>query len=223
MLDERSSTNGYDKQLSAINGDELDHLIGELVDSELVYVNDLRLCQNAYIQPLSVSFDVSQIFTNWSKLIEMHEATLKRLHGQSTDKHHDHSSRRYFVVFEAFEQLLNSIVEIYVDFCSRQNDAARHLEAKIASDIRFKQLVCDSQRRLRKLIELSDVQNGDDPNIERALRNTNLPLTTFLLKPMQRITKYGLMFDRMLKEVEKHQGKLAELRDHLQLDRKSVV
>lgn len=197
----KKSTNGHG------GGNELDFLIEELVDSELDYLNDLRLCQNAYIDPLSASFDVSHIFPNWSKLIEKHESTLKRIHERCNGAE-ENGRLDYIFVFRTFQDLLSSIVDLYVDFCSRQNDAARQLEAKMASDIRFKQLVSDSQRKLRKLVENAGSMDGCadlDQTVERALRNSSLPLTTFLLKPMQRITKYGLLFDRLLNVVEKEQ------------------
>lgn len=105
-------------------------------------------------------------------------------------------------------------MDLYIEYCLHQNEATRQLEAKLASDVRFRQLVNESQRKLKKILEqqeeasgrssssASGLAQGDDlGQRSRAIRNSNLPLTSFLLKPIQRITKYSLIFDRMLKVI----------------------
>lgn len=134
----------------------------------------------------------------------MHEQTLTKL--TLTTRTNGFQRLDFCLVLDIFQSLFSSVIDLYVDFCSRQNESSRQLEAKVASDIRFKQLVSESQRNLRKLVEHqidAKPENGDDTlkgaERARAIRNSNLPLTSFLIKPTQRITKYGLLFDRMLK------------------------
>jgi len=188
---------------------QLDHLLNELICSELDYLNDLRMCQNFYIMPLSKTLDVKAVFLNWSGLIEKHESILDRLLGRLGCRNDGFFKSLVFseemagIVFEAFETLLSSIVESHTEFCSHQTAAVRHLESKIASDIRFKQLLSECQRKLGAMIEANQDASDGSERPSRALQNSKLPLVSFFLKPMQRITKYDLMFERMSKLVER--------------------
>lgn len=182
------------------DGNELDCLIHELIVSEIDYVNDLRLCRSAYIQPLSTSFNLSDIFINWHKLIVAHETSIDFLSASLMDnkKHHQ--------ILELFLKLLSSIVNLYIEFCSQINESRRKFDSKIAIDVRFRQLVNECQRKLAR-IDDQQVDSMETSSISsRAIRNLNLPLTSFLLKPMQRITKYSLIFERISKVAKRNQA-----------------
>lgn len=192
-------------------GNELVYLIRELVGSELDYVTDLRLFRSAYIEPLSVSFDVGPIFKNWHRIIEMHETSLKKLSKNGNMSLDDMNLDPKCVVL-VFAELVENIVDLYIEFCPSQNESTRLIETKAASDIRFKQLINESQRWLKKLLEqneavpdFSDLSSIDASTRSRALRNAKLPLASFLIKPMQRITKYSLLFDRLVKVTVDHE------------------
>lgn len=187
---------------------ELSHLIDELVESELDYINDLRLCQEAYIEPLSRSFDVSNIFMKWDQLIQLHELAMLRILSSTSFENGSRTIDEYRFILEVFHDLLNSLVEVYIQVCSHQRESTRFYEAFLVSDIRFKQLVSDCQRNTSKMLERQLVDSSDNQQTKeakrdkyRALSSIKLPLTNFLLKPMQRITKYSLIFDRILKVI----------------------
>lgn len=174
------------------------------MQSELDYVTDLRLFRSAYIDPLSISFDVDPIFKNWHRIIEVHETSLKKLSMNGTMNLEDMSLEPSYVV-DIFSELLKNITDLYVEFCPSQNEITRLIETKVASDIRFKQLINESQRWLKRLLEqnegiqdLKDLSGVDNPTRSRALRNAKLPLTSFFIKPMQRMTKYSLIFARLV-------------------------
>lgn len=183
------------------SSNELDHLIRELIESELDYVNDLKLCRIAYIVPLSKSFNVSDMFNCWDQLLDAHESRLDSMSRSSvTDKS---------VILGSFLNLLNSSANLYVNFCSRQTESTKNFETKLMSDMRFRQLVNECQRNLHKTIE-SYLHSSDSLPASsisrwyhRTMSNVKLPLTNFIIKPMQRITKYSLLFTKILETMIK--------------------
>lgn len=170
----------------------------------------MNLCHTNYILPLSGSFQVGDIFLNWETLIQLHESTLKKLPlGTINSKNIDYAS-----VYKIFQSLLSSIVDTYIIFCSHQRESIRLFTAKMASDIRFRQLVNECQRNLVRILEppiqtVAGESSGslslDQQKMSRITRNLHLPLNSYLLKPMQRITKYSLLFER-IEKVSKHQS-----------------
>lgn len=187
---------------------ELSHLINELVGSESDYINDLRLCQETYIEPLSRSFDVSNIFMKWDQLMQLHELAMLRISSSTSFESGSETFDQYRFIFEVFHDLLSSLVEVYIQVCSNQRESTRLYEAALVSDIRFKQLVSDCQRNTSKMLERQLVNSSENQQTKeakrdkyRTLSSIKLPLTNFLLKPMQRITKYSLIFDRILKVI----------------------
>lgn len=173
----------------------------ELIESEMDYTNDLRLFFSAYSLPLSASSsDVKSIFNGLDDLIFAHDNLLEKLSGIIRPNFD------YRRVLEEFFILLNQVVPLYIEFCSHQRESTRSFETKLASDIRFRQLVNECQRNLTRLIEQQ--QQSSEPSsdsdrirtscaIKRAIRNQNLPVASYIIKPMQRITKYSLLFERI--------------------------
>lgn len=183
---------------------ELDYLIKETIESELDYVNDLRLCFNAYSIPLSAAFDVSMIFGGLSEIISIHDTFLANL-SKVVDQNMDYRS-----ILILFHDLLESIGPLYRDFCSHQSRSSRIFETKLASDFRFRQLVSECQKNLLRTIQQQQdsTQKGSsmcqvEPSsaMSRLMRNQNLPVASYIIKPMQRITKYYLLFERISKSV----------------------
>lgn len=184
----------------------------ELIDSEIDYIGDLKLCRDAYILPLGrVSSGIDDIFIGWPKLIQAHEKHAHKIINNRQD---------YALVLSEFMSLLTSITKLYIEICTEQSECMRRCEMRLASDIRFKQLVNECRRKMAKslesmqqasleqsLIDLSLDESAKDHDTDsikssssRIQRNQGLPLMSFILKPTQRITKYSLLFERMLKE-----------------------
>lgn len=161
--------------------------------------------------PLSKSFDVSNIFICWDQLLNIHESKLEVISSSSlTDKS---------VILSLFSDLLNISTNLYINFCSRQTESTKNFEAKLMSDMRFRQLVNECHRNLHKTIERSQDLISSSPTLDnslatatsssvnnwykRTLGNAKLPLTNFIIKPMQRITKYSLLFAKILETIIK--------------------
>lgn len=186
--------------------DELGNLVDELIKTEADFINDLRLCFKVYIEPLSRCFDVSNIFLNWDQLMQLHESALARISSSTISGCDRRTVEEYCFVFRVFQDLLASLDGIYVDICSRQRESTSNLECRLVSDIRFKQVVSDIQKNAAKQFEKQVSLESNDKPISRryslrALSSIKLPITSFLLKPMQRITKYDLHSSRIHKVI----------------------
>lgn len=156
-------------------------IVNELIDTEKDYVADMEFVTQNYITPLSKLLNVREqriIFMNWQQLTKMHKNLLKNLSGDSDQVKSD---------TEALDKTIRYLIEFlklaprpYMIFCCNQLEACRILQVKLDSDIRFKQLMRDCDR------------HNDNKN--------RLPYTTYLLKPMQRITRYSLFLEKILTE-----------------------
>lgn len=74
----------------------------------------------------------------------------------------------------------------YIKFCSKQLESAAHLQNLTETSVAFKDFV-------------KKCQNNVDTR--------GMPLSSFLIKPMQRITKYPLLISKILENTpETHQG-----------------
>ncbi|KAJ3310864.1 Rho guanine nucleotide exchange factor 26 [Boothiomyces sp. JEL0838] len=145
-------------------------IIDEIVELDQKYLEDLKLIQTVFYDPLESSELLSHtvkndLFHNLADIISMHDKINKILENQKT-----------------LEQLISCFQDAvpdfhcYKEYVSNQYKQRRTLE-KMKSDPLFLKLLqkCESNPKLRKL-SFSDM----------------------LMKPMQKITRYPLLFKRLL-------------------------
>ncbi|XP_071819770.1 intersectin-1-like isoform X2 [Apostichopus japonicus] len=153
--------------------------IHELIMTEEKYVADLHTAVEVFHKPLEASGivsaqDLSIIFVNWKEIIHCNTKMLKAF--------------RVRKKMSGVNQPIHTIGDIlceqlaqfspYIRFCSCQLTASSYLHKKLQSDEKFNELV--------KTL-------GQNP------RTAGMPLSSSLIKPMQRITKYPLLIQKVLK------------------------
>ncbi|XP_048829859.1 intersectin-2b isoform X1 [Brienomyrus brachyistius] len=152
--------------------------IHELVETEERYVEDLQLALQVFHKPMSESgrltdSEMNMIFVNWNELIASNTALLKALQPRK-------SAAGEGVPVQMIGDVLAShlsSMQPYILFCSCQLNAAALLQHKTDQEPDFKIF-------LKK--------------IATDYRCKGMPLSSFLLKPMQRITRYPLIIKNIL-------------------------
>src|ERR1700753_2352799 len=103
--------------------------------------------------------DVNEVFVNWDDLLECSNRLLMAF------KVRHRSFGRIQIVGDILTQQLPSM-QIYIRFCSTNNKAVAFLQAKITKSATFAKYV-------------------QSLSMNPKLKTKNLPLSTYLLKPMQ--------------------------------------
>ncbi|GAA6088556.1 intersectin-2a isoform X1 [Tachysurus ichikawai] len=152
--------------------------IHELIETEQTYVQDLELVLEVFYKPMTESgrlteAEMSVIFVNWRELIMCNIKLLKALRVRKKT-----AGERMPV--QVIGDILSSELlhmQAYIRFCSCQLNAAALLQQKTDASPEFKLF-------LKK--------------IATNYRCKGMPLSSFLLKPMQRITRYPLLIKNIL-------------------------
>jgi hypothetical protein len=160
----------------------LEMVLDEFVDTERAYVADLKLVQSIYIselradKKLASSDDIQRIFGNWEQLIMVNEQILEAI-----DKPDGSGKAKIGATFVA----LGDFLKMYNAYCASQASAL------------------DVVVKLQK----------DRGDFDSFLRYTELRpecrglnLGAFLVKPMQRVCKYPLLFRELLKHMDKSEA-----------------
>ena len=163
-----------EKSLTRSVENELDFVITEIVSSELSYLTDLQLVDELVFQPIEKNRLLTQnqlklIMVNWRELVAV---SRRMVEGMQTDK----GQKCFEVMAGIFHSQVPSL-QRFVTWCSNQSSAISLLQKKLETDASIREL---------------HVMWGQDP------RTTHLPISSFMLKPMQRITKYQLFLKRLL-------------------------
>ncbi|XP_012582896.1 PREDICTED: intersectin-2 isoform X3 [Condylura cristata] len=152
--------------------------IHELIQTEERYVDDLQLVVEIFQKRMAESGfltegEMALIFVNWKELIMSNTKLLKALRVRKK------TGGEKMPVQMMGDILATELahMQAYIRFCSCQLNGAGLLQQKTDEDVDFKEF-------LKKL--------ASDP------RCKGMPLSSFLLKPMQRITRYPLLIRSIL-------------------------
>ncbi|XP_072263549.1 intersectin-2 isoform X1 [Pyxicephalus adspersus] len=152
--------------------------IHELIQTEERYMDDLQLVIEVFQKPMAESGHLGEaelglIFVNWKELIMSNTKLLKALRVR---KKTGGEKMPVQMIGDILATEL-SHMQAYIRFCSCQLNGATLLQSKTDDEVEFK----DFLKRL-----------ATDP------RCKGMPLSSFLLKPMQRITRYPLIIKNIL-------------------------
>ncbi|KAJ4928774.1 hypothetical protein JOQ06_004399 [Pogonophryne albipinna] len=170
--------------------------IHELIQTEETYVEDLELVLEVFYKPMSESGRLTEaemgiIFVNWRELIMSNTKLLKALRVRKKTEGDN-------MPVQLIGDLLASELahmQAYISFCSCQLNAAALLQSKTQDQQDFKDF-------LKK--------------IATNYRCKGMPLSSFLLKPMQRITRYPLLIKNILEHTPDNHADHGPLREALE-------
>ncbi|VDP81988.1 unnamed protein product [Echinostoma caproni] len=161
-----------------------DLAIRELILTEESYANDLNEVKKVFYEPMRNSMllsdvQINRIFLNWSEL-SVQSRELLNLFTARVEAWNNQLNATDFCVGDILVQHLPKF-RTYRSYCTRQTLAAESLHTYLKENVKLQQLVrlCEQNTRTR-----------------------GLPLSTYLLKPMQRLTKYRLLVERILEHTD---------------------
>ncbi|XP_066452703.1 intersectin-2 isoform X2 [Eleutherodactylus coqui] len=170
--------------------------IHELIQTEERYMDDLQLVVEVFQKPMAESgvlteAEMAMIFVNWKELIMSNTKLLKALRVRKK------TGGEKMPVDMIGDILVTELshMQAYIRFCSCQLNGAALLQFKTDEGPEFK----DFLKRL-----------ATDP------RCKGMPLSSFLLKPMQRITRYPLIIKNILENTLEIHRDHGHLRDALE-------
>ncbi|KAA0710802.1 Intersectin-2 EH domain and SH3 domain regulator of endocytosis 2 [Triplophysa tibetana] len=163
--------------------------IDELIETEEKYIEDLQLVLEVFHKPMSESgrlteAEMNMIFFNWRELIQCNSKMLKALKTRKKP-----GGEPVHMIGDVLASEL-SHMQAYICFCSCQLNAAALLQQRTDQEPDFKTFM---------------------KKIATDYRCKGMPLSSFLLKPMQRITRYPLHIKNMIESTP--EGHV----DHVQL------
>ncbi|XP_036941845.1 intersectin-2a isoform X2 [Acanthopagrus latus] len=170
--------------------------IHELIQTEETYVDDLELVLEVFHKPMSESgrlteAEMGMIFVNWRELIMCNTKLLKALRVRKKTGGENMPVQLIGDLLAA--ELAH--MQPYIRFCSCQLNAAALLQSKTYNQPEFKDF-------LKK--------------IATNYRCKGMPLSSFLLKPMQRITRYPLLIKNILEHTPDDHADRSPLREALE-------
>uniref|UniRef100_A0A8C4GRW3 Intersectin-2 n=1 Tax=Dicentrarchus labrax TaxID=13489 RepID=A0A8C4GRW3_DICLA len=171
--------------------------IHELIQTEETYVEDLELVLEVFHKPMSESGRLTEaemgvIFVNWRELIMCNTKLLKALRVRKK------TGGENMPVQLIGDLLASELAHMqpYIRFCSCQLNAAALLQSKTHNQPDFKDFL-----KVR---------------IATNYRCKGMPLSSFLLKPMQRITRYPLLIKNILEHTPDGHADRSPLREALE-------
>eukprot|EP01103_Thecamoeba_quadrilineata_P008821 TRINITY_DN1854_c0_g1_i1.p1 TRINITY_DN1854_c0_g1~~TRINITY_DN1854_c0_g1_i1.p1 ORF type:complete len:392 (-),score=77.76 TRINITY_DN1854_c0_g1_i1:751-1926(-) len=162
--------------LSSLSGSEIERqeLIFELMETEGLYLRDLKILIESYLQPLRSiisSDDVDILFSNIEALSQLSTTLFQEF---------KLAQQNNFVVDEVGKIFLKEMdrFRLYCVYCSNQPFISNSIKTLKETNSRFSQFLEDQSTKHE---------------------NRNLLLVDFLIMPVQRICKYPLILKELLK------------------------
>lgn len=177
---------------------ERKEIISEFVETELKYGRDLKIIHDEFYRPMQIAGLLSKdqingVFLNLEELIMAHCKFADRLETAIREAHSigdtDFNTVNIGNLFLESAEMLN----VFESYCIRQG-AAACLLARLAKE----------RELLRIFLRVSQMENT-------LLRRMNL--AAFLMVPVQRVTKYPLLLNRLYKVTAYHHKDREALRD----------
>ncbi|XP_041704207.2 intersectin-2 [Coregonus clupeaformis] len=170
--------------------------IHELLQTEERYVEDLQIVMEVFHKPMSESgrlteAEMAMIFVNWKELIACNTKLLKALHVRKK------TGGEKMPVQVIGDILASELAHLqpYIRFCSCQLNGAALLQSRT-----------DNQQDFKDFLK----------KIATDYRCKGMPLSSFLLKPMQRITRYPLHIKNILESTQEGHVDRGPLREALE-------
>nr|XP_023996104.1 LOW QUALITY PROTEIN: intersectin-2-like [Salvelinus alpinus] len=170
--------------------------IHELLQTEERYVEDLQIVMEVFHKPMSESgrlteAEMAMIFVNWKELIACNTKLLKALRVR---KKTGGDNMPVQVIGDILASELAHL-QPYIRFCSCQLNGAALLQSRT-----------DNQQDFKDFLK----------KIATDYRCKGMPLSSFLLKPMQRITRYPLHIKNILESTQEEHADCGPLREALE-------
>lgn len=169
--------------------DMREEVVKELVKTEKKYVKDLEIIVEQYMRRLRENGlvegpDIAAIFSNVDQIRNLNRTLFDSMEGL------DRLPTEQSNVGERFLSFIEYL-RLYTQYCSNQTQAGTRLKE-----------LKEAKPELHQLLE----EMRDLPDINR------LDLESFLIKPMQRLTRYPLFFQQLLKHTPETHPDYANLR-----------
>ncbi|XP_017772546.1 PREDICTED: intersectin-1 isoform X2 [Nicrophorus vespilloides] len=162
--------------------------VNELVQTERAYIEDMAVVRDVFEAPLLESRvinkkEIENIFVNWQDILGCNRAFLQDLNKR----------------IESGSDIVGDIIcthlpqmNVYAVFCRKQLDSAALLQNLFENSAPFREVVkkCQSHPATK-----------------------GMPLSSFLIKPMQRITKYPLLIGKILENTPDNHADYANLKE----------
>ncbi|XP_078408770.1 uncharacterized protein arhgef49 [Cetorhinus maximus] len=170
----------------------------EFVNTESSYGEDLRIIKEEFYLPMQAAGlltpeQLTVIFSNIQELIEVNERFLERLH-DSTEQAFDQDDEDFLTVCigEMFLEFVN-MLPAFQTYCIHQSTSTNMLNT------------LEKEKELLRIF--LDVSQNDNT----ALRRMNL--RSFLMAPLQRVTKYPLLLSRISNSTPEYHPDHCSLRE----------
>ncbi|KAM4037039.1 rho guanine nucleotide exchange factor 37 [Anomaloglossus baeobatrachus] len=152
--------------------------VEELISTELSYVTDLRLLTSEIKPKLEKipGIDVKSLFSNLDEIHLVHESFLREL--KDTENDQSNQLIRIGSLFQEFSKDMETVYSVYCYTYSRSTSLLQHYQ-----EIHVTELIREA---LSSILSQSSSQYAD--------------LSFYLVKPVQRITKYPLLLENIMRK-----------------------